>query len=90
MTGTLASVGTPDSPRIRFYLDRIDTVAGPLPLHAAVRRAEHSENPGPGDGHGAEGRAMMQPRDIFMPAGAAIELVLVDPLLLPGTRLLVH
>jgi hypothetical protein len=45
--GTLASVGEPDIPLIRVELDDIDTVAGTVPLHAAVRRAQHYDWKGP-------------------------------------------
>lgn len=110
--GTLASVGSPDAPLIRVQLDRIDTVAGSLPLHASVRSAEHfawrgpptpdttasyvfpygftdygSDERAPADSSQAEGRALMQPREIRVPAGAVMRLELVDPLVLPGAQL---
>ena len=45
--GTLASVGEADMPLIRVELDSVDTVAGTLPLHAAVRWAQHYDWKGP-------------------------------------------
>lgn len=45
--GTLASVGRADTPLIRVGLDSVDTVAGTLPLHAALRWAQHSDWKGP-------------------------------------------
>lgn len=111
--GTLASVGTPDMPVIRVQLGRIDSAAGAIPLHAAVRAAEHFAWAGPptpdpsasyvfpygftdygsnvdapgGPGERGEGRTLMQPRELRVPAGAAMQLVLTEPLVLPGARL---
>jgi hypothetical protein len=45
--GTLASVGTTDAPLIRVELESVDTVAGTVPLHAAVRWAQHYDWKGP-------------------------------------------
>jgi hypothetical protein len=113
--GTVASTGDPKIPRVRVELENIDTVAGTVPLHAAVRRAQHYDWAGPptpepyasyiypydlleyGSGTSApgteppgrpvEGATMMQPREVRVPAGALVEVQLVDPLLLPGARL---
>lgn len=113
--GTLASVGDPEIPRIRVELQNIDTVAGTIPLHGAVRSAQHydwagpptaepyasyiypydfleygSDTSAPGTSapeHPVEGATMMQPREIRVPAGALVQVQLVDPLMLPGARL---
>ena len=113
--GTIASVGDPEVPRIRVDLQNIETVAGTVPLHAAVRSAQHydwagpptpepyasyiypydfleygSDTSAPGTsppGHRVEGATMMQPREVRVPAGALVDLQLVDPLMLPGARL---
>jgi hypothetical protein len=114
VAGTLASVGATDIPLIRMQLERIETVAGLVPLHAAVRSAEHFAWAGPPTpdpdssnlfprrftdygqdvseprevpGHTLEGRALMQPRELRVPAGAVIQLVLTEPLVLPGADL---
>lgn len=113
--GTVASVGDPEIPRIRVDLQSIDTVAGTVPLRAAVRRAQHydwagpptpepyasyiypydfleygSDTAAPGTsppGTPVEGATMMQPREVRVPAGALVQVQLVDPLMLPGARL---
>jgi hypothetical protein len=114
--GTVASVGDPEIPRLRVDLQNIDTVAGTVPLRAAVRRALHydwagpptpepyasyiypydfleygSDTSAPGTsppGHRVEGATMMQPREVRVPAGALVQVQLVDPLMLPGARLI--
>jgi hypothetical protein len=113
--GTVASVGDPEVPRIRVDLQNVDTVAGTIPLRAAVRSAQHydwagpptpepyasyiypydfleygSDTSAPGTsppGHRVEGATMMQPREVRVPAGALVQVQLVDPLMLPGSRL---
>jgi hypothetical protein len=113
--GTLASVGDPEVPRIRVTLQNIDTVAGTIPLHGAIRSAQHydwlgpptaepyasyiypydfleygSDTSAPGTsppGHPVEGATMMQPREVRVPAGALVQVQLVDPLMLPGAHL---
>jgi hypothetical protein len=113
--GTLASVGTADAPLIRMELDSVDTVAGTLPLRAAVRWAQHYDWTGPPTpepyasyvysegfldygtssaapgvstyGRSAEGRTMMQPKEVHVPQGAVIQLELTEALILPGASL---
>ncbi len=115
--GVVASVGDLDAPMLRINLESIDTVAGPMPLHAAVRTAQHhdwagpptpapyeesfvypfdfseygTENTAPDNslpgGRTAEGRTLMQPREINVPAGAVMQLRLSEPIVLPGARL---
>lgn len=113
--GTLASIGDPQIPRIRVDLENIDTVAGTIPLRAAVRSAQHYNWSGPptpepyasyiypydfleygsetsaagteAPEHPVEGATMMQPREVRVPAGALVQVQLVDPLMLPGARL---
>lgn len=113
--GTVVSVGDPDIPRIRVDLQNIDTVAGTVPLHAAVMHAQHydwagpptpepyasyiypydfleygSDTSAPGTAPPAEktyGATMMQPREVRVPAGALVQVQIVDPLALPGARL---
>jgi hypothetical protein len=113
--GTLASVGEADMPLIRVELESVDTVAGTVPLHAAVRWAQHydwkgppmrerygsyvnsdafldygTESAGPRvsiAGPPAEGRTMMQPKEIRIPKDAVIQLQLTEALILPGASL---
>lgn len=113
--GTVESVGEPDLPALRVQLDSIDTVAGTVPLHAAVRGSQHfawqgpptpefyssyvypydfldygtaSEAPGATSaGRTVEGRTLMQPREIDVPAGAVLQLQLIEALVLPGAHL---
>jgi hypothetical protein len=115
VTGYVASVGEPDAPRVRVDLIDIDTVEGTVPLHAAVRSAQHSDwvapptpqpyaeytysydfldygsataaRPSSPPGRPVEGATMMQPREIRIPAGALVQVQLVDPLTLPGSHL---
>lgn len=114
--GVVASIGTEDTPLIGVQLESIDTIAGPVPLRAAVRTSQHYSWTGPPTpqapygsevypfgftnygsatwtpqgaipGRPAEGRAMMQPREIDIPAGALLQLQLIEPLVLPGAQL---
>ncbi len=113
--GTLVSVGTAVVPLIRVKLESVDTIAGTVPLHAAVRRAQHYDWSGPPTpdpytpyvnedpfidygtvtadpgvsayGSRAEGRAMMQPREVRIPKGAVMQLELTQALILPGASL---
>jgi hypothetical protein len=120
LRGTIASVGTWDAPQLRVKIDSIDTVAGTLPVQAAVRHAEHTAWAGPATlqpapskygpdtyiypydffGYGSDyagpaptgpaeplyGYSVERPREIRVPSGALVELVLVRPLVLPGAR----
>ena len=113
--GRLASVGEANMPLIRVELDSVDTIAGTVPLHAAVRWAQHydwkgpptptpyasyvnsdafldygTQTAGPGistTGRSAEGRTMMQPKEVRIPKDAVIQLQLTEALILPGAWL---
>ncbi len=47
LRGTISSVGTDELPNVRFALQSIDTVRGPVPVEAAVREAQYYEWAGP-------------------------------------------
>ncbi len=113
--GVVMSVGDADAPILRLDLEDIDTVEGPVPLHAAVRAAQHHDWAGPPtttlyeeslvypndfEDYGGEkrapdnslpegrpeGRTLMQPREIDVPAGAVLQLRLSEPVVLPEGR----
>jgi hypothetical protein len=47
LRGHVTSVGTRGAPRLRLALDAVDTLAGPSPVVARIRRAQRVEYPGP-------------------------------------------
>jgi hypothetical protein len=108
VTGVLVSTVQASQPRVRVQLRTIDTVAGPAPLQAALRAAQHVDWAGPAapgtrapygllesgwtggpptpSSRGIEPgyvQDRVSPREIHVPAGALLELELVQPLVWP-------
>ncbi len=117
--GAVEAIGSAERPRLRFHIERVDTVEGIVPVQASVRSAQHLETEGPpqvipestswdadtelssrgnalaggwpnqfaqATGAPFYGEVVRQPREVFIPQNALVELLLVRPILLPGAR----